>query len=388
MSYRLKNTIVKITIIITFIFSSFICQAKVLKVPEKIQEQDEWCWAGVSQSILAYYGKNIEQCTIAEFRRTEADWHDFGNDNCCNVPNGKCNYWNYAYGGMGLLYDGTVADILEHWGVSSWGVFWAISKSEVEDQISNHRPFVIRWEWNTNGGHFLTGHGIEDNTLYYMDPWFGEGYKFADYSWVDSGGNHEWEDTVYVTNSPSCACSVENSCCDGCRLVENSIEICDGIDNDCNGQVDDGFGTTSCGKGQCEHTINNCENGSQQSCNAMDGYSQEVCDNIDNDCNGLIDENLGTTTCGISICEHTISNCENGIQQICDAFENALDEICDGIDNNCNGEVDEDLYTKRGKFTFSLTLLLISLKNVFLALKNLKIILKYFYKYNFYLFFR
>ena len=31
--------------------------AKVLAVPLTVQEQDQWCWAGSSAAVLAYYGK-------------------------------------------------------------------------------------------------------------------------------------------------------------------------------------------------------------------------------------------------------------------------------------------------------------------------------------------
>lgn len=72
------------------------------------------------------------------------------------------------------------------------------------------------------------------------------------------------------------------------------------------------------------------------------GPSIEVCDGRDNDCNGQIDEGLGQTTCGLGECAHTIDNCIAGRPQTCDPFEGAKTEICDGLDNNCDGTVDED----------------------------------------------
>ena len=91
-------------------------QAVVLEVPERIQEYDQWCWAGVTASVLSYYGTDLDQCVIAEYARTRATWHDFGSTDCCVNALLGCNYWNYNYS-----YDGSMQDILTHWGVSNIG---------------------------------------------------------------------------------------------------------------------------------------------------------------------------------------------------------------------------------------------------------------------------
>jgi len=62
---------------------------------------------------------------------------------------------------------------------------------------------------------------------------------------------------------------------------------------------------------------------------------------VDNDCDGEVDEELGTTTCGLGVCEHTVDNCIGGIPQICNPLEGLSPEDCDGLDNNCDGLVDE-----------------------------------------------
>ncbi len=175
-----------------------ILAGQVLDMPEVIQEQDEWCWAGVSCSILQYYGQPLSQCEIAEYTRTHATWHDFGSVNCCTDPNQGCNYWNYNWG-----YEGSIEDILQHWGVNSHGVGSALGISEIQTVVGSGSPFVIRWAWTSGGGHFLVGHGIIDTTIYYMDPWFGEGLKIANYSWVVSDANHTWAHTNIITSPPA-----------------------------------------------------------------------------------------------------------------------------------------------------------------------------------------
>ena len=68
----------------------------------------------------------------------------------------------------------------------------------------------------------------------------------------------------------------------------------------------------------------------------------EVCDGLDNDCDGVPDDGLGTTTCGVGICEHAVESCVAGAPQGCDPFEGAVAEICgNGLDDDCDGEVDD-----------------------------------------------
>jgi hypothetical protein len=121
-----------------------------------------------------------------------------------------------------------------------------------------------------------------------------------------------------------------------------SVEICDGIDNDCDAKVDEGLGNVTCGLGNCQHTVAACIGGVEQECNPKQGATVEVCDAADNDCDGLTDEELGTSTCGIGACEHTTPNCANGVPVICNPFQGVKPEKCDDVDNDCDGLTDEE----------------------------------------------
>lgn len=121
-------------------------------------------------------------------------------------------------------------------------------------------------------------------------------------------------------------------------------EICDNIDNNCNGEVDENVVETwnYCGpptdKGQCERAFSVCLNG-ELLCPGAVFPSNEACDGVDNDCDGFIDESLVQpceTQCGVGF-----ETCRTGIWENCTA-PLPSPEICDGFDNDCDGEVDEE----------------------------------------------
>lgn len=193
------------TLIIFIFLFRIVGFSQVLNVKKMTQEHDQWCWAGVSSCILDFYGTPTEQCEIAEYARQKITWYDFGSVNCCKDASQGCNYWNYNYG-----YEGSIKYILEHFaGISNYGYSNYLTKEEVIQNLSGNKPFVIRWGWTAGGGHFVVGHGISDNTVYYMDPWFGEGLKFGTYEWVKNDGNHEWTHTNVLTTSANAG--IENN---------------------------------------------------------------------------------------------------------------------------------------------------------------------------------
>ncbi|MDD4604569.1 MAG: T9SS type A sorting domain-containing protein [Bacteroidales bacterium] len=193
------NGKIKLVAAILFCTLAFTSKAQVLNVVELTQEQNQWCWAGVSACALDYYGATTGQCVVAEYTRTVATWHNFGLVDCCIDATQGCNYWNYNWG-----YAGSIQDILVHFAsITNNGVDSALSKAVVTNEVTSNRPFIIRWGWTTGGGHFLVGHGLVGDNLYYMNPWYGEGLKIATYSWVVSAPDHTWTHTnQLVTSSP------------------------------------------------------------------------------------------------------------------------------------------------------------------------------------------
>jgi hypothetical protein len=135
----------------------------------------------------------------------------------------------------------------------------------------------------------------------------------------------------------------ELDCDDGdANINPGATELCDGVDNDCDGQTDEGYNvgeSCSAGVGECEASGSYVctQDGLGTECDAVPGEpSQEVCDFLDNDCDGEIDNGFDQDGDGYTTCE---GDCDDSNVEINPAAE----EICDNqIDDDCDGDVDYD----------------------------------------------
>jgi len=134
-----------------------------------------------------------------------------------------------------------------------------------------------------------------------------------------------------------------------------SAEVCDGIDNDCNGQVDEGCeckpgDVETCYSGPVETlNVGACKPGThtcQESTNTFGPCTEEVlpmpetCNGVDDDCNGVVDDGIADIMCGIGGCMAIVPGCTNGMVGVCVPGQPSQ-ELCDGIDNDCDQLTDE-----------------------------------------------
>ena len=156
---------------------------------------------------------------------------------------------------------------------------------------------------------------------------------------------------------PGCA-AAELDCDDSDDGVfPGAAERCNGRDNDCDGEVDatdcectDGF-VGPCGSdvGECERGTRACANGNWQACEGGVDPVAEGCNGLDDDCDGTVDEGCpcepGTTQpCGLTEgeCEAGVQSCVDGEWSDCEGGTGPGDELCNGLDDDCDGAIDND----------------------------------------------
>ena len=169
---------------------------------------------------------------------------------------------------------------------------------------------------------------------------------------------------------------ISNDCNDqNATVYPSAPEECDGIDNNCDGDVDenlnitwyldydgDGFGDPNFPNSDCDPGQGYVAN--DNDCDDLNAAAfpdnPEVCDGIDNDCDGDVDGDLanlyyqdsdgdgyGDPNNPASVCNTTnglVENADDCNDASASAYPGAP-EICDGIDNNCDSAVDEGLIT-------------------------------------------
>jgi len=182
---------------------------------------------------------------------------------------------------------------------------------------------------------------------------------------IDDDCDGELDETMTITGDPACWCEAGKRescgsnigiCKQGSRLcslnaegypqwsicrdsVAPQVEVCNRLDDDCDGMVDDVNGGRSAAEAKC-----GCYGGLYP--------MPETCNEIDDNCDGRIDDGVSccnegdTRSCGISvgICQEGTQTCVAGSwhSNECEGEVRPKAEICyNNLDDDCDGTVDD-----------------------------------------------
>jgi len=196
------------------------------------------------------------------------------------------------------------------------------------------------------------------------------------YADADGDGYGDGTSTTRACNQPKGYVSDANDCDDGdASVFPGTAETCNGVDDDCDGDVDEGV--TSTWYADSDGDSYGDAQSTAEACDAPEGYvadssdcddddaqtnpvADEHCDGHDDDCDGDVDEDDAVDAStwyadadgdGFGDANSTQAACDQpqgyeADSTDCDDGDAAINpdasELCDGTDNDCDGDTDED----------------------------------------------
>lgn len=213
--------------------------------------------------------------------------------------------------------------------------------------------------------------GLDDNNNGSVD----EGLIYAQYEDQDQDGYGNGMILALACEALVGYVSNDQDCDDNNTVIHpNNIEFCDSLDNDCNALIDDGLTYDNFyldidedGFGQSENVLNACNQPfgfvpQEGDCNdwvsIINPSAVEICNDMDDNCNAVIDEGLIFETYYEDADSDGVGNGEIAVVKCILPFgyvaqhgdcqdsnpnvnPNANEQCGNGIDDNCNGSIDE-----------------------------------------------
>ena len=264
--------------------------------------------------------------------------------------------------------------------------YWGDCKPLPAEKDENGREFCFDGIDNDCDG--LTDLGDEDCAKYCnvddVRVCYGEGKEKLDVAKQNTG--------VCRTGIQTCGANKEWGKCIG-YVTPKSKDICNGLDDDCDGYIDNDPGkkerSKRCqcfppgiqqpcftgddknrNKGVCASGVQFCkDDGSWGTCVGDVLPADEICNLKDDDCDGQIDNNKGGGLSSLSkpcytgktgctfdndankyICQNACQAgtraCKNGVWEECKGEVTPKAEVCNGKDDDCNGKVDDNIQVR------------------------------------------
>jgi len=148
------------------------------------------------------------------------------------------------------------------------------------------------------------------------------------------------------SGTPICTAQGDLECI---KAKQAKFELCNGEDDDCDGQTDEDFAWSNpltgapaivgqpCGLGPCGGGTVKCDTLSKAVCDGDAKSKAETCNGVDDDCDGKTDEKTCSddNACTDDVCDGAAGKCSNPVAQSCDDANQCTTDSCDMKTGTC-----------------------------------------------------